>query len=54
MTAQEISWRAQVRVCRRYRRMVGRGKNPIVVVTAIAREIFAFLRAVAKAVPIGG
>jgi transposase len=50
---QEISWKAQVRLCKRYRRMVARGKNPNIVVTAIAREILAFLWAIAREVPIG-
>ena len=49
---QEIAWKAQVRLCKRYRRMVARGKNPNVVVTAIAREILAFLWAIAREVPI--
>jgi transposase len=50
---QEIAWKAQVRLCKRYRRMVARGKNPNVVVTALAREILAFLWAIAREVPIG-
>jgi len=49
---QEIAWKAQVRLCKRYRRMVARGKNPNIVVTAIAREILAFLWAIAREVPI--
>lgn len=49
---QEISWKAQVRLCKRFRRMIARGKNPNVVVTAIARELAAFLWAIAKEVPI--
>jgi transposase len=50
---QEIAWKAQVRLCKRYRRMVAHGKHPNVVVTAIAREILAFLWAIAREVPIG-
>ena len=42
-----------MRLCRRYRRMGARGKHPNVVVTAIAREILAFLWAIAREVPIG-
>jgi transposase len=49
---QDIAWKAQVRLCKRYRRMVARGKHPNVVVTAIAREILAFLWAIAREVPI--
>jgi hypothetical protein len=40
---QETAWKAQVRLCKPYRRLVARGKHPHIVVTAIARESFAFL-----------
>ena len=36
---QDISWKAQVRLCKRYRRLVARGKNANQVVVAIAREL---------------
>ena len=49
---QEISWKAQVRLCKRFRRLTARGKNPNVVVTAIAREVLAFMWAIAQEVPI--
>lgn len=49
---QDIAWKAQVRLCKRYRRMVARGKNPNVVVTAIARELVAFMWAIAREVPL--
>jgi transposase len=49
---QDISWKAQVRLCKRFRRLVARGKNPNVVVTAIAREVAAFMWAIAREVPI--
>jgi len=49
---RDIAWKAQVRLCRRFRRMVARGKNPNVVVTAIARELAAFMWAIAREVPI--
>ena len=49
---QEIAWKAQVRLCKRYRRMVSRGKHPNVVVTAIARELLAFMWAIAREVPL--
>jgi transposase len=35
---QDISWKAQVRLCKRYRQLVGRGKHANVVTVAIARE----------------
>lgn len=49
---QDLGWKAQVRLCKRFRRLVARGKNPNVAVTAIARELLAFMWAIAKAVPI--
>lgn len=33
---QAIAWKAQVRLCNRYRRLVAKGKNPNTVVVAIA------------------
>jgi transposase len=50
--ARDIGWKAQVRLCKRFRRLSARGKHPNVVVTAIAREILAFMWAIAKEVPI--
>jgi transposase len=49
---QDISWKAQVRLCKRYRRLVSRGKHPNVVTVAIARELAGFMWAVAKQVPV--
>jgi len=49
---QDISWKAQVRLCKRYRRLVARGKHSNVVTVAIARERVGFLWAIAKEVPI--
>ena len=51
---QAIAWKAQVRLCTRFRRLVSRGKNPNVAVTAIARELLAFMWAIAKEVPLQG
>jgi transposase len=48
---QDIGWKAQVRLCKRFRRLVARGKHPNVAVTAIARELIAFMWAIAKEVP---
>jgi len=36
---QDISWKAQVRLCKRFRRLIARGKHPNVAVTAVAREV---------------
>lgn len=43
----EISWRAQVRLCGRYRRLTRRGKEKQKVVTAIGRELLGFMWAIA-------
>jgi transposase len=51
---QDLGWKAQVRLCKRFRRLVARGKHPNVAVTAIARELIAFMWAIAKAVPVTG
>jgi transposase len=42
-----IAWKAQLRLCARYRRLVAAGKNVSVVTTAIAREMAAFAWAIA-------
>jgi transposase len=47
---QEISWKGQLRLCSRHRRMIARGKHPNKVTTAIARELLAFLWATARMV----
>ena len=49
---QGISWKAQVRLCKRYRRLVARGKNVNQVVVAIAREMAAFVWAIAREVQV--
>jgi len=49
---RDIAWRAQVRLCKRFQRMIARGKNANIVVTAIARELAAFMWAIAKQVPV--
>ena len=49
---QGIGWKAQVRLCKRFRRLTSRGKNGNIVVTAIAREMLAFMWAIAREVPI--
>jgi len=48
----EIAWRAQLRLCARYRRLTLKGKTKQVVVTAIARELAAFMWAIAQQVPV--
>jgi transposase len=49
---QDLSWKAQVRLCKRYRRLIARGKHANQVVVAIARELVGFMWAIAKQVPV--
>jgi hypothetical protein len=51
---QDLGWQAQGRLGKRYRRLVARGKHPNVVVTAIARELVAFMWAIARTMPTHG
>ena len=50
---RDIAWKAQVRLCARYRRLSATGKKPPVVVAAIAREMAAFLWAIGREVAPG-
>jgi transposase len=50
--SQDSSWKAQVRLCQRVRRLLARGKHPNQVVVAMAQELAGFLWAMAKAVPL--
>ena len=47
---QDLGWKAQVRLCKRFRRLTARGKHPNVAVTAIARELTGFVWAIAQEV----
>ena len=51
-TATEIAWKAQVRLCKRFRQLSARGKHANQVVVAIARELAAFIWAIARTVPL--
>lgn len=48
---QDISWRAQKRLCQRYRHLINRGKQSVQVCTAVARELAGFVWAIAQATP---
>jgi transposase len=48
---RDISWKAQVRLSGRYRRLVARGKRSNVAITAVARELVGFVWAIATRVP---
>lgn len=47
----QIAWKAQMRLCARYRRLVNKGKAKNLVVAAIARELIAFMWAIANEQP---
>jgi len=49
---QDLSWKAQVRLCTRYRRLVSRGKHATVVTVAMARELVGCMGAIATQVPL--
>ena len=45
---REIAWKAQLRLCSRYRKLMASGKRQTVVTVAIAREMSAFLWAIGQ------
>jgi transposase len=47
---QGISWKPQVRLCKKYLRLLSRGKSANIAVTAIARELAAYMWAIAHQV----
>ena len=47
---REIAWKAQIRLCGRYRRLSAAGKKLPVVIAAVAREMAALLWAIARQV----
>lgn len=44
----DLAWKAQLRLCRRYARLMHRGKHRSIVVTAIAREMIAYIWAISR------
>jgi transposase len=48
----DMAWKAQVRLCKRFRSLTARGKHPNQVVVAIAREMAAFIWAITREVPL--
>jgi transposase len=49
---QDISWKAQVRLCKRYRKMTANGKHSNTVIVSIARELAALVWAIARQTPL--
>jgi transposase len=50
--SQDLSWRAHVRLCPRYRERSARGKHANQVVVAMARALSGFMGAIAQAIPV--
>jgi len=48
---REIAWKAQLRLCARYRKLARTGKPANVVTAAIARELAGFVWAIARRMP---
>jgi len=48
--AHDIAWQAQLRLCRRYRKLVAKHKKSQVAVTAVARELVGFMWSIAQAI----
>jgi len=49
---QNLAWKAQVRLCKRFRALAARGKHRNEIVVAVAREMAAFIWAIAREVPL--
>ena len=45
---RDIAWKAQTRLCARYRALIAKGKKPTVVVAALARELAGFVWAIGQ------
>ena len=49
-SAIDIAWKAQLRLCGRYRKLLAKGKKSQVAITAVARELLGFVWAIATTV----
>ena len=52
--ARKIAWKAQTRLCGRYRALTRKGKKPVVAVTAVAREMAGFVWDICRTVAPSG
>jgi len=51
-SVREVAWKAQIRLCQRYRALIARGKCAQIAIVAIARELLAFVWEIGQLVPI--
>lgn len=49
---REVAWRAQVRLCTRYRKLIARGKRAPIACMAVARELATFIWEMGQVVPL--
>jgi len=49
---RDVAWRAQVRLCTRYRKLIARGKKSPVACIAVARELATFIWEMGQVVPL--
>jgi transposase len=49
---QDLAWKAQLRLCKRFRALAARGKHRNQIDVAVAREMSAFIWAIAREVPL--
>jgi transposase len=49
----DIAWKAQLRLHKTYRRLMGRGKRSVVATAAVARELLCFVWSIGRRVPLG-
>ncbi len=47
-TSKDIAWKAQQRLCFRYRSLVSKGKKSQVPITSVARELVGFIWDIAR------
>jgi len=50
--AKDIAWKAQLRLHKRYRKLVARGKKSQVAITAVARELVGFMWSIAQVIAV--
>jgi transposase len=49
---RDIAWKAQIRLCRRYRQLIARQKKSQVAITAVARELVGFIWSIGTTISI--